>query len=1192
MHYKYKNMENILFRKFIARNRLIFRIINLVIFSAFMAVETSIATESYQQSKGVTIVSNGTTISKVINVIERQTGYLFVYDANEVNLNIKINVYIRNKSVKEALNQVFKGTDIVYIVEGNNIMLKKKVIHKLEFNHASQSSDQARYSNKISGVVKDTYGQPVIGANVSIVGTVNGTITDSNGKFNLYDHSISGKLLVSYVGYESQEFSIKDKRYFSITLKEKSSNLNEVVVVAFGKEKREAFTGSAGIVDSKTILQSQQTDATEMLAGRVPGVQISNSSGQFGETPNILIRGFGSISADNSPLIVVDGMPYNGDMNNINPADIETMTVLKDAASNALYGARGANGVIMITTKRAKSGKSVITLDSKWGANSRAVQTYDCVTDPGEYYELYYKSLYNKDISDGMTAAQAHTQANYDVSSETSGLGPGYMVYTVPTGQDFIDANGKINSKATLGRMLTYNGEQYWLQPDNWQKAAFRTALRQEYNLSCSQASDKLNFFASLGYLKNEGISANSDMARLSGRLKADFQAKDWLKLGVNGSYAEYNYDKLSSDIDVVGAGTIWDVNMISPIYPLYIRDGNKNIVKDDWGKNLYDFGNSLGLTRPSFSGLNPVFSAKNIKNKTDGNSFTANTYADITLQKGLVLTINGSLTNDEYRWMYLESPYVQYYGTTQENGSLERSHSRNHSYNTEQLLNYTTTINNKHNLNILLGHEYYDTNFNYLYAHKTNLAFDDTEELNGGLTATGQESSYSSEYNNEGYFSRVMYDYLNKYYFSASYRRDASSRFSKSCRWGNFWSLGAAWLVSKEHFYHINWMNTLKLKMSIGSQGNDKVGDYLYADQYNIINNLGSAAFTFKQKGSSNITWETNINFNTGAEFELLNNRINGTVDFFYRKTKNMLFSISVPPSIGYASYYDNVGDMRNEGIEINLNADLIRTKDFAWLFNVNTTTIKNKILSLPSDKKTTIIDGHGGYTFDDSHFVSKYKFFLGEGLPIYSWYLPKYAGVNNEGLSMWYKNTSGAGRTTTTTYSEADSYLCGSAIPDLYGGFGTTFTYKGFDFSANFNYQIGGKAYDYGYSTIMAAPSEAYGGAFHKDLLKSWSSDNKKSNIPRFQYGDTYQNARSDRFLTNASFLNIQNVNLGYAIPTSMLGKSGISYLRFYMSCENVLYFSHRRGFDPRQSLMGYTNSATYTPIRTVSFGLSVKF
>lgn len=1050
---------------------------------------------------------------------------------------------------------------------------------------------------RVSGtVISSEDGEPIIGASIRVDGTKEGTVTDFNGKFSL-NTSANATLTVSYVGMVTKTVKATEKE-MRIVLDVDASVLDEVVVVAFGTAKRSQFTGSATVVGSEEISKSQVTSVTNALAGAVPGVQLRTSTGAPGATSSITIRGFSSLNAGNDPLIIVDGAPYSGDLGNLNPNDVESMTVLKDAASNALYGARGANGVIMITTKQAAKGKdAVITVDAKWGGNTKAMQQYDVVTDPAMYYEMHYGALNQYYLNQGYSATEAWQKANANLFGDQANGGLGYNIWTYPDGQVLIGQNGKLNPNATLGRIVTYNGEDYLVTPDDWEDVGTRTGFRQEYNISASGATEKSSFYLSLGYLDNEGITDASDLKRLTTRLRADYQVKKWLKLGGNVAYTRFDGNTLSNNGTSTSTGNIWAfTSQTAPIYPVYIRNADGSIKVDSDGILMMDYGNgtNAGYSRPWISDANPIQDSYLNTQNYEGNAVSASGFANIDLYKGLTLTVNGSFNLDETRSTYVYNPYYGQFDST--GGTVYKENYRTYDYNLQQLLNYRTTIAKKHNVEVMLGHEFYEYQYKYLGASKSNMFSQDNKELDGAVIDGQEASSYVTTHNSEGYFGRVQYNYDERIFGSASYRRDASSRFHPDHRWGSFWSLGAAWIMSKEKWFDVNWVNEFKVKASYGVQGNDDIGLYRYTDVFTITNSDGNVGTSFDTKGTEDITWETNGNFNAGIEFQLLKSRITGSIEYYYRKTTDMLFSFSVAPSLGYSNYYDNIGDMYNTGVEMNFNFNILNKKDLKWDINFNLSTVKNRITKLHEDKKTsTEYDAEGnsydGYTSDN--------FFISEDVSIYTWRLKEYAGVSEDGLSMWYYNVYDddgnlTGRETTTSYSDADYYVTNkSTLPKAFGGFGTTVAAYGFDFSINFSYQIGGYQYDSTYAQFMSSPTSSNAGYnFHKDLLKSWTADNTDTNIPRFVWGDTYSAAASTRFLTKASYLNIENINFGYTIPEKYLKKISISSLRLYLACENVFYWSKRRGFDPRQSYISTSNATRYSPMRTISGGLTVSF
>ena len=1047
-------------------------------------------------------------------------------------------------------------------------------------------------------VISADDGEPLPGASVKILGEKTGTITNIDGEFTIQVPEANTRLEFSHIGMKSR--IIRARNGMRIALDADNQLLDEVMVVAYGTAKKSSFTGSAAMVKSEDIAKMQVNNPVEALRGKVAGVQMTNTSGAPGQTqPTIRIRGINSINAGTTPLYVIDGVPTgsNFDLNNINPQDIESMSVLKDAAASALYGARGANGVVIITTKKGRQGSTSITVDAKWGSNSRGVPNYDLITDPGQYYEMWYGAL-NAYAKEGLKYSdnQAYLWANQHLTTDDA-PGLGYNVYTVPDGQNLIGRNGRLNPNATLGRLHTYNGQQYMLYPDDWADETYRNGLRQEYSISANGSNDKASFYGSANYLKNEGIVRESSFERFTGRLKADYQLRPWLKLAGNFGYTHYKANQSTPDEEgeANSSGNLFSVNTIAPIYPLYVRDAAGNIINDPLtGIAMYDYGTSattnntiVGLNRPAtaMGSGNPVSASQLDKSYYIGNAFNANGTAEIRFLKDFKFTSSNSVFIDESRSTSTSNPYYGQYVAN--NGTVFKAQGRSISTNFLQQLDWSHSFG-KHNVDLMVAHESYRYVYDQISGNKSNQFNPDNDELSGAVIV-GSTNSYESEYNTEGFLGRAQYNFDEKYFFSGSFRRDASSRFHPDHRWGNFWSAGAAWLLNKESFLKkFKWIDELKFKASYGEQGNDNLPySYLYTTTYAIENSNDNVSLVPNLKGNENITWETVGTFNTGFDFSLWKGRLSGGIEYYYKKTRDMLYAFSLPTSFGFTYYYDNIGDMRNSGIELELRGDLVRTQDITLSLYANAARNYNKITFMPEENKTTECDGVQGYVSG--------SYFIGEGESMYNFRLRKYAGVDPEtGVAQYWRDVKDAsgnviGEEKVTNPADATYHLCGTALPKWTGGFGINFEAKGLDFSMDFSYQLGGQMYDNGYASVMSADK---GQAIHKDMLNAWTPENKYSDIPRYYYNEKYApNAASDRFLISSNFLSLNNITLGYTLPVTLTSKIGLSKVRFYCTADNVWVWSKRKGLDPRMSLTA-GSAAYYTAVRTISGGVSVTF
>ena len=1050
----------------------------------------------------------------------------------------------------------------------------------------------------VEGRVTDAMtGEPIPYASVHIEGTMLGTSTDGEGIYVITVPS-DGILVFSSIGYKTREIPVEGKSAVNAALEPDTESLEETIVIAYGTATKSSFTGSASMVDAQTIESRVSTDVTSALAGTTPGVQVISSSGDPASSgTTIRIRGIGSMSASNSPLYIVDGMPFDGSISDINPNDVESMSVLKDAAASAIYGARGANGVVLITTKRASgSTDAKIRFDAKWGSNTRLIPQYDVITDPAEYYETHYRMMYNSRIYAGKSSEEAYAFADAGLFDQNNG-GLGYQVFTVPAGEKFIGKDFRLNPKATLG----YSDGEYYYIPDDWYRETFHSSFRQEYNMAVSGGRDRLTYYGSVGYLNDGGIVDNSDYQRYTARINADWQAKTWLKVSTSISYSHADSQTASYSSSYGSSGNIFYVtNMMGPIYPLYVRDAKGNIMYEN-GMKVYD-SNQTNFVRPSFVGNavrdNEVNSRQNYTDFISGKWGVA-----ITPVRGLSLTANVGLTNENTRYNALYSRFGSQAST---DGLAYVSHNRTFAVNNQYLAEYKTDIHGSaHSLNVLAGYELYRMKEQFLEGQNDRLFDPYIGELgNADGSSSKQLSSYTADYITQGFLARVQYEYGNRYFASASYRRDGSSRFAPGHRWGNFGSVGAAWLMSSEGFMDgAWWINMLKFKASYGVQGNDNLYPssnyarkyYPYADNYTHSFNgqTGEYSTELAYKGNESLTWESSHSFNIGVDFEILSGLLRGSMEYFSRKTVDLLYSKDVPLSSGNPTgYYPvNVGSIVNNGFEFSFDGIIMNRTDFLWTWNLNMSHYRNSILSLdPSVSEKGIMGGNYIYKVGGS---------------LYEAYMRKYAGVNPEnGKARWYKKVMDkSGEWTgesvvTEVFSEASQYELGSVLPKLYGGFGTAMKFSGVDISAQFSFQLGGKYYDGTYQALMHT-SPAAGTAWHRDVLQSWTPENPSDIFPRLDGDTSVGQTAVSNYLISSNYLSINNVTIGYTFPEDMFQMAKISGLRVYVSGDNLFVLSARKGVDPRYSMgLGSLtsgsglNSGSYSAMRTVIAGVTLTF
>ena len=1036
----------------------------------------------------------------------------------------------------------------------------------------------------VSGTVTSASdGMPVPGVSVIVKGTTRGQQTDFDGKYTI-KVSVGETLIFSFISLKTTEVVVGASNIINVSMEEDVAALDEVVVTAYGVQKKESITGSVAELKAEEVAKVQTSNVVQGMTGKVAGVQVINDSGQPGAAPEVRFRGIGSINASSAPLYVVDGIPFQGDVNTISNQDISSVTFLKDASAAALYGSRGANGVIIITTKKGANRPMNVSLDVRTGINSRSIKEYDIMKTPGEYYEGMFQAYRNNLIANGgLSPEQASQYAANNLIRETDdlglgleGLGLNYNLYDVADGQVIDPSTGRVRQGANL------------LYSEDWNDHLFKNQMLTQSNLSVSGGSENSSLYLSLGQEKNNGYVINSGFERYNARIAADTKIRSFLELGASVSYAHTIQKTVDGDGTSSYSNPLSWARNIAPIYPVYAyKNGVRQV--DANGNYIFDDGTgAYGMPIRPYGGLqNPVATATlDIINNVNDNVF-GTAYAKFKLYEGLDFTYNVGVDVRNRSIISFDTPL---YGDAKGvNGRGENAFSTGLNLTQQQLLNYSTKFGN-HSFSILLGHESTDYTYKFLEMQKVNFLLPDVPVLD--FAASYQSSrNYIREYGIEGYLSRVNYDYDNKYYVNASFRRDASSVFHPDNRWGNFFGVGGAWRVSQESFLEdATWLTEFKLKASYGEQGNDAIlypdsstrNYYAYRDQFEVVPNDGELAIQLKYLGNPDLTWETNANFNAGFELGLWENRFTLNAEYFSREVRDMLFNTPQDPSLAFPDLPENVGDMINKGVEVTVTGDIIRTEDVGLSFNINATHYKNEITRLPQED---LINGRFRYNVGGS---------------VYDYYLREYVGVNPEnGNAQWYKDVLGddkkptGEKVVTEKFSEATKYKFDrSPIPDVYGGFGFNFRYQGFDLGLDFAYQIGGEGYDSVYWNLFDASGDV-GNNLHRDAItKTWTVDNKNAELPRIDTNTQYQfGSQSTLYLVDASYLSLQNISMGYTFGKGTTDALGVNSLRIYALANNVALWSKRQGYDPRLSLTGLSSNE-YSILRTVSVGMNLQF
>lgn len=1050
----------------------------------------------------------------------------------------------------------------------------KKIVLLLAFIAIGLTTLMAQTKEITGKITSVDDGGAMPGVSISVKGTTMGTIADVNGRYSIKIPTDAKTLVFSFVGMTTQEITIGNQTTINVQLNSEDIAVDEVMVVAYGTAKKSSFTGSAGVVSAEKLETRTITSVTQALEGSTTGVQVT-SSGQPGSSPDIRIRGYGTLNGVADPLFIVDGAQYEGSIANISPDDIESMTILKDASSTALYGARAANGVVMITTKKGRVSKGGVSIDLKavGGVVTQAIPYYE-TANPMQYYELMYEAYKNSLIyTSKKTPAEAAQLASTGIYNQLK-----YNPFNVANDQ-IVDVNGVINPNSTLKYPSL-----------DWYEPLSQTGFRQNYNLSASGGGEKHDFFFSLGYHDEEGYVKKSDYERINTRMNVNVNPTKWLKIGTNfsgtmtkrglASGATGNTSYANPFFFSRNMGSIYPVYMVNPTTGEYILDAA--------GQKQYDLGGGyteLGIN-PRPAGANPgrhIIAEQDFnRNETLSNNISNRSFVELKLAKGLNFSTNIGIDINNSKDAEFENQIV---GDGAPTGRFNSTRFTRTVVNWNQLLNYNTTIANNHNIEVLLGHESFDRHYTEMYGMKTQLIVVGINEFDNFVTPTSL-SGYSSDKTNEGYFSRLNYNFRDKYYFSSSYRMDGSSVFAKDVRWGGFYSVGASWRISEEEFIKsLGWVDQLKVRASYGEVGNDNIGDfYAYQALYATLPNAEAPGLDWSKVGNSELTWEANKSFDIAVEFNLFNDKLNGSVEFYKKTSDDLLYDQPLAPSMGLSSQPRNIASLFNQGLEIGLGSKLVNAKDFKWDFNVQVSTVMNEITEIPDPFV------NGSKRWDVGH-------------SIYDYYLYDYYGVNPEtGAAQYHIWKSDENGVTTRQY-DADGkplltekytdsekgYTGNSAIPDFFGSVSNSLKYKNIELDFMFTYAIGGKILDYNYAGLMNAGN--YGASVHVDQLMGWRKAGDLTDIPRMEYGNTNINPISDRWLTDASYVTLKNINLGYTFNQEAVKNLGIRTLKVFVAGENLYMLTARQGMDPQEAFSG-TNSNVYLPSRVFSFGVNVAF
>lgn len=1016
----------------------------------------------------------------------------------------------------------------------------------------------------INGVVIDETDTPLIGATVQVKNTQKGVITDFDGKFSIKANN-NATLVISYIGYKNQEIKVKDHKNPNIKLVPDNAMLDEVVVVGYGSMKKSDLTGSVSSVGSKSIEGFKTGSVVEALGGQIAGVQITQSDGTPGAGLDIKIRGVGTVNGDSSPLFIVDGFEVSN-IDYLANSDIESVDVLKDASASAIYGARAANGVVLVTTKSGKEGKPVVTYNGS--ASYRDISKQLDLLTPYEFVGLQMEVNPTK----------------YGTSYFQAGNDKDGTPYRFQTMDDFLSDSGV-----------------------DWQGEAFKPTWSQNHDISISGGTKETQYSASFSHFDENGIFTNSGYKKNTGKFRIKQKISKAISFDTTINYANTVKDGIGT------SGTGGTLNVLSNLLRARPTGGN-SITNEELLNSVFD---PLVLSEDqTFSQINPIKQAEAVKNRRQTELWGANLAVTFEIAKNLIFKTAGTYntTNTRDDTFYGKESSQAYrnggtYGSTQMQKELRWTNSNT--------LTYKKKINKKNSFDIMLGHEFSYRSFEHLYGQAKDFPFDDMENDNLGLGATPSRVTTSrNEKQLLSFFARGAYNYDNRYLLTATVRADGSTVFSAKKKWGYFPSFSAAWRISEEKFMkNITPISNLKLRLGWGTVGNDRIANYLSMDLYTEnkygVGNKQVTVLTPKQLANKNLKWEGSTTANLGIDLGLFDNRVNVTADFFIKNTMDLLLAQNLAHVSGFGSQWQNIGKIQNKGIELNLNTTNIQTRSFLWQTDFNISFIKNTLKSLQDgtvsmysaskfnsnfsgyDYVATVGSSLGqiyGYAFDGVYQTSDFnmtpdgKMMLKPGVPDIS----LHAGKTVEPGMVKYKDVDGDGVITTD-----DRTVIGNGLPKWYGGITNTFNYKNIDFSFIIQFNYGNDVYNANRMFNTQTRDERSNQL--AEVADRWTPTHASNRVPSATGYVKYE--LYSRFIEDGSFLRLKNMTLGYTLPNKWTKKAYISRLRLFATAQNLFCLTKYSGYDPEVNmksspLMPGFDWGAYPKSKVFTFGVEVKF